>query len=525
MTNFIFITGGVVSSLGKGVASASLGALLEARGYSVKLRKLDPYLNVDPGTMNPSQHGEVFVTEDGMEADLDIGHYERFTSFYAGKSDYTTSGQVYSTVLANERRGDYLGATVQTIPHITHEIKNRILADTEGVDFVLCEVGGTVGDIESLPFLEAIRQMRNDLGADRTLFVHVTLLPYLKAAKELKTKPTQHSVKELLSLGIQADILMCRCEEPSIDEGIKEKLSLFCNVKKERVISALNVDHIYKATLEYHKQGFDQQVCDYFKLPSKTPDLSKWKAFEHDLDNHENDITVAIVGKYMEVFDSYKSITEAFTHAGVNNKAKVSIKWVDAEKFETSDLKGCDGILVPGGFGNRGLNGKIKAIQYARENNIPFLGICLGMQLTIIEAARHQLGLIEAASTESIPETPHPVIGLLSDWDHNAGIGGTMRLGAYPCYLKSGSLAHKLYDADMVQERHRHRYEVNINYKKDLEEKAGLIFSGMDKDGQLTEVVERPDLKFFVACQFHPEFKSNPFKPSPLFDGLVKACL
>lgn len=533
MTKYIFVTGGVVSSLGKGLGASALGAVLQARGFTVRLRKLDPYLNVDPGTMSPYEHGEVFVTDDGTEADLDLGHYERFTGVAPRKTDYVTTGKIYSTVLAKERRGDYLGATVQVVPHIIDEIKSFVTSDINGEDFIICEIGGTVGDIESLPYLETIRQLRNDLGRERTMFIHVSLLPYIAAAGELKTKPTQHSVKELLSAGIQPDLLLCRADR-KIQEEERRKLGLFCNVKADCVVEASDLNSIYEAPIAYHFQGLDEQVCRFFNLQAPQPNLDTWKEILNRIQYPAHSVTIAIVGKYTQLFDAYKSLIQALTHGGIANNTRVNLKWVNSENTETvtSQLTDVQGILVPGGFGERGISGKIKAITYARKNNIPFLGICLGMQLAVIEACRNQLGISEAYSTEFGPTT-EPVVGLMTEWmdgetlqkrQENGDLGGTMRLGSYPCQLKPGSLAAKIYDSDLIHERHRHRYEVNTAYKDRLES-IGICFSGLSPDGSLPEIIERKDHPWFVAVQFHPEFKSRPFAPHPLFVGLIQAAL
>jgi len=536
MTRFIFITGGVVSSLGKGIASAALGALLQARGYKVRLRKLDPYLNVDPGTMSPTQHGEVYVTDDGAETDLDLGHYERFTGVASRQSDNVTTGKIYSTVIAKERRGDYLGATVQVIPHITDAIKEFILADLNGEDFCICEIGGTVGYIESLPFLEAIRQLGNELGDDRALYVHVTLLPYIKTAGELKTKPTQHSVKELLSVGIQPEILLCRAEQP-IPEGERKKIGLFCNIKQERVIAALDVDTIYQVPVSYHEQGFDDQVLNYFNLPAgKKPDLKRWKDIVATVREPEGEVTIAIVGKYTSLLDSYKSLSEALAHGGIANKVKVNLKWIDSQIFEGKDptphLDGVNGILVPGGFGERGTEGKIRAAQFAREKKVPYFGICFGMQMAVIEAARNLGGIAKATSTE-FGASDQAVVGLMTEWlkgnqletrKANGDLGGTMRLGAYPCDLAKGTKVREIYGDERISERHRHRYEVNITFLPQFE-KAGLVFCGMSPDGQLPEIVERKDHPWFIGVQFHPELKSKPLDPHPLFQSFIKAAV
>ncbi|QJE72862.1 CTP synthase [Aerophototrophica crusticola] len=536
MTRFIFITGGVVSSLGKGMASAALGALLQARGFKVRLRKLDPYLNVDPGTMSPYQHGEVYVTDDGAETDLDLGHYERFTGVPTRKSDNITTGRIYSNVIAKERRGDYLGATVQVIPHITDAIKEFIAADLTDEDFCLCEVGGTVGDIESLPFLEAIRQFGNDVGPERALFCHVTLVPYIPAAGELKTKPTQHSVKELLSVGIQPQILLCRADR-EIPENERRKIALFCNIQKERVIAALDVDTIYRVPISYHEQGFDTEVLRYFGMSTDgKPDLSRWEEIVRRVRNPEGEVTIAVVGKYTSLLDAYKSLGEALTHGGIANNVKVRLDWLDAEIFETDGavlrLEGVHGILVPGGFGERGTEGKIKAAEFARTHNIPYFGICFGMQMAVIEASRHMAGLDHAGSSEF--GNPDPaVVGLMTEWIRgnqlekrsvDGDLGGTMRLGAYACHLTPGTKVHEIYGSDVIEERHRHRYEVNINYRERLE-KVGLTFSGLSPDGVLPEIVELPDHPWFIGVQFHPELKSKPFEPHPLFTSFIRAAI
>ena len=536
MTRFIFITGGVVSSLGKGLASAALGALLQARGYRVRLRKLDPYLNVDPGTMSPYQHGEVFVTDDGAETDLDLGHYERFTGVSARKSDNITTGRIYSQVIAKERRGDYLGATVQVIPHVTDEIKEFIGADLSGEDFVLCEIGGTVGDIESLPFLEAIRQFGNEVGPERALFVHLTLLPYIPTAGELKTKPTQHSVKELLSVGIQPQVLLCRADRP-IPEAERRKIALFCNIRQERVIAALDVDTIYHVPISYHEQGFDHQVLAYFGLPTdQNPDLGRWREVAKRVRGPEGEVTIAIVGKYTALKDSYKSLVEALTHGGIANNVRVGIRWLDSEIFESENtihyLEGVHGILVPGGFGERGTEGMIRAAQFARERAIPYFGICFGMQMAVIEAARNLAGMPNAGSSE-FQRNHDPVIGLMTEWTRGnqverrevkGDLGGTMRLGAYSAHLRPDSRAHEIYGDTVISERHRHRYEVNINLKQRLEE-AGLCFSGLSPDGELPEIVERADHPWVVGVQFHPELKSRPFDPHPLFKDFIRGAV
>ena len=535
---FIFITGGVVSSLGKGLASASLGAILQARGYKIKLRKLDPYLNVDPGTMSPYQHGECFVTDDGAETDLDLGHYERFTGVPAKKSDNITTGKIYSTVISKERRGDYLGATIQVIPHVTDAIKEYILSDINDEDFVLCEIGGTVGDIESLPFIEAIRQLRNQIGISRTCFLHVTLLPYIKTAGELKTKPTQHSVKELQGMGIQPDILLCRTENIIPDEQ-KSKIALFCNINTESVIEALDCNSIYQVPISYHKQGLDEQICSFFNLNvDKKPDLSRWININKIEATSEGAINIGVVGKYTSMIDAYKSLIEAINHGGISNKVKVKIKWIDSEILEDnkidiqSYLKDINGIIVPGGFGQRGSNGKINAIEFARNKKIPFLGICFGMQLAVIEFARNVLKLHEASTTE-FGETKLPLVGLLTEWKSSQGtekrtsasnLGGTMRLGAYDCKLLDGSFIKSIYNQDLISERHRHRYEVNYELTSNFS-KHGLVFSGMSPDNSLPEILEIPQHPWFVGVQFHPELKSKPFDPHPIFSSFIKASL
>ena len=534
MPRFIFITGGVVSSLGKGLASAALGALLQARGYKVRLRKLDPYLNVDPGTMSPTQHGEVFVTDDGAETDLDLGHYERFTGVHARKTDNVTTGRIYSDVLARERRGDYLGATIQVIPHVTNAIKEFVVSDLTDEDFVLCEIGGTVGDIESLPFLEAIRQLGNDLGRNKTCYMHVTLLPYISVAGELKTKPTQHSVKELQSVGIQPDILLCRTPLDIPNEQ-REKIGLFCNVRPEAVINARDAETIYHVPMAYHREGLDMEICRYFDLPLNAPDLTTWNEITSIIKNPEGEVTIAVVGKYTSLLDSYKSLAEALVHGGIANRVKVNLDWVDSEKLEEASnpgllLEHADAILVPGGFGQRGSEGKIRAIRIAREKKLPFLGICFGMQMAVIEAARNLAGITEASSTEFGP-AKDPLVGIMTEWtkgneiqqrSKNGDLGGTMRLGSYDCVLAEGSLAGQLYDQPIIGERHRHRYEVNINYRDALEQ-HGLHFSGLSPDGSLPEIVELKDHPFFIGVQFHPELKSKPFDPHPLFSGFVHA--
>ncbi|MBS1096315.1 CTP synthase [Gluconobacter sphaericus] len=537
MTRFVFITGGVVSSLGKGIASAALAALLQARGYKVRMRKLDPYLNVDPGTMSPYQHGEVFITDDGAETDLDLGHYERFTGVHASRADNTTTGRIYSDVIARERRGDYLGGTVQVIPHITDAIKDVVVTGTDDYDFVLVEIGGTVGDIESLPFLEAIRQLRNDLGHAQTMCVHLTLLPYIPAAGELKTKPTQHSVKELQNVGIQPQMLLCRSDRP-IPDNERRKIANFCNVRPEAVIAALDVDTIYACPISYHNEGMDQEVLRYFGLPCDSkPDLSRWEKIVHAIREPEGEVRVAIVGKYTALLDSYKSLAEALLHGGIANHVKVKLDWIESEEFEKNGniaerLKDADAILVPGGFGERGAEGKIQAVRYAREHNIPFLGICFGMQMAVIECARSLAGLPKASSTEFGP-TDEPLVGLMTEWARGSellrrreggDLGGTMRLGAYPAKLVPGSRVAEIYGRTEIRERHRHRWEVNAHYKDRLE-KTGLRFSGLSPDGVLPEVVEYPDHAWFVAVQYHPELLSKPFDPHPLFAGFIAAAV
>jgi CTP synthase len=536
MTRFIFITGGVVSSLGKGLASAALASVLQTRGFKVRLRKLDPYLNVDPGTMSPYQHGEVYVTDDGGETDLDLGHYERFTGVASRRSDNVTTGRIYSNVIAKERRGDYLGATVQVIPHVTDAIKEFIKSDITDEDFVLCEIGGTVGDIESLPFLEAIRQLGNELGREHTMFVHLTLLPYIPSAGELKTKPTQHSVKELLSVGIQPDMLMCRSDR-DIPQTERRKIALFCNVREEAVIPALDVDTIYQVPISYHEQGLDAQVCKHFGLTdAPPPDLSRWKRIVERIRFPNGEVTIAVVGKYTSLLDSYKSLAEALHHGGIANNVRVKLNWIDAQIFESEaavqHLEDVDGILVPGGFGERGVSGKIAAVRFARERKIPYFGICFGMQMAVIEAARNLAGIAKASSTEFGP-CEEPVVGLMTEWisnnqrvrrHANDDLGGTMRLGAYECHLRAGTKVAEIYGQPSISERHRHRYEVNIDYQERLEQ-AGLSFSGMSPDGVLPEIVERPDHPWFIGVQFHPELKSKPFDPHPLFTSFIQAAV
>ena len=538
MTRFVFITGGVVSSLGKGIASAALAALLQARGYRVRLRKLDPYLNVDPGTMSPYQHGEVFVTDDGAETDLDLGHYERFTGVHATRADNATTGRIYSEVIARERRGDYLGATVQVIPHITDAIKNAVVHGTDDLDFALIEIGGTVGDIESLPFLEAIRQLRNDLGSERTMFVHLTLVPWIPAAGELKTKPTQHSVKELQNVGIQPQMLLCRSDRP-LPDNERRKIANFCNVRPEAVISALDVDTIYACPISYHQEGMDTEVLRHFGLPhAGEPDLSGWHRVLDAMRNPEGEVRIAVVGKYTSLLDSYKSLNEALIHGGIANKVRVQLDWVDSQIFERGGepsavidrLRDVHGILVPGGFGERGSEGKIEAVRFARERRIPFFGICFGMQMAVIECARNLADIPDASSTEFGP-TAQPVVGLMTEWAQGnelqvrqAGgdLGGTMRVGAYDAVLRRGSRVADAYDTTTIRERHRHRYEVNIHYRERLEQ-AGLSFSGLSPDGILPEIVEYPDHPWFIGVQYHPELLSKPFAPHPLFSGFIGA--
>jgi len=541
MARYVFITGGVVSSLGKGLASAALGALLQARGFSVRLRKLDPYLNVDPGTMSPFEHGEVFVTDDGAETDLDLGHYERFTGVPARMTDSVSSGRIYSDVLEKERRGDYLGKTIQVVPHVTNQIKEWIAIGDDEVDFMLCEIGGTVGDIEGLPFFEAIRQFGHDRAPGQCIFMHLTLLPYLAASGELKTKPTQHSVKELQSIGIAPDILVCRSEQP-IPEKEREKIALFCNVRKEHVVAAYDLGSIYEAPLAYHREGLDQAVLDAFRIsPAPKPDMTKWLDVEDRIHSTDGDVTVAIVGKYTQLEDAYKSIREALTHGGMANRVKVNVKWVDAEIFDSEDpaahLEGFHAILVPGGFGERGTEGKIKAAQFARSRGIPYLGICLGMQMAVIEAARNLAGLEDAGSEEFDVETGEkrftPVVYHLKEWvQGNRKVkrklsddkGGTMRLGAYDAVLAEGSRVAGIYGTTLIDERHRHRYEVDTRYREKLEA-VGLRFSGMSPDGRLPEIVEYGDHPWFIGVQFHPELKSKPFAPHPLFADFVRAAV
>ena len=537
MARFIFITGGVVSSLGKGLMAASLAALLQARGFTVRIRKFDPYLNVDPGTMSPYQHGEVYVTDDGAETDLDLGHYERFTGVSARQTDNVTSGRIYRDIITRERRGDYLGATVQVIPHVTDAIKEFARAEIDDLDFVLCEIGGTVGDIESLPFIEAIRQLRNEMGREQTCSIHVTLVPYVAAAGELKTKPTQHSVRELTSLGVQPDLLLCRCEHP-LPDGERAKIAQFCNVRKEAVIPALDARSIYSVPLQYHAEGLDAEVLRHFGMDSPAPDLSRWDDIVDRYFHPEGEVTIGVVGKYVGLPDAYKSLNEALVHGGMAHRVKVNIRWIDAELFERDDdeiaamLEPMNGILVPGGFGERGTEGKLASVRFARERKVPFFGICLGMQMACIEGARNTAGIAEASSTE-FGETSEPVVGIITEWMTEEGLqtraaggdlGGTMRLGAYEAQLAGNSHVAAIYGKTTISERHRHRYEVNSAYREPLE-KGGLVFSGMSPDGLLPEIVERPDHPWFVGVQFHPELKSKPFDPHPLFTGFIGASL
>ena len=544
MARFIFITGGVVSSLGKGLMAASLAALLQARGFKVRLRKLDPYLNVDPGTMSPYQHGEVYVTDDGAETDLDLGHYERFTGVPARQSDNVTSGRIYQGIIQRERRGDYLGATVQVIPHVTNAIREFINADVSpDCDFIICEIGGTVGDIESLPFIEAIRQFRNELGKDelgrtRAVSIHTTLVPYIAAAGELKTKPTQHSVRELTSLGIQPEIIVCRCERP-LPDNEREKIALFCNVRKEAVVPALDARSIYAVPAQYHEAGLDSEVLHAFGLvDAPAPDMARWDDVIDRLVNPEGEVTIGVVGKYTGLQDAYKSLTEALVHGGLANRVKVNIRWIEGEIFEhpeadvAAELEPMHAILVPGGFGERGTEGMIQAVHFARERSVPYFGICLGMQMACIEAARNTAGIAGARSSE-FGDTDEPVVGLITEWmteeglqkrEANGDLGGTMRLGAYEARLDGNSVVRSIYGSDRISERHRHRYEVNIHYRDALES-GGLVFSGMSPDGELPEIVERPDHPWFIGVQFHPELKSKPFDPHPLFASFIEAAV
>jgi CTP synthase len=534
MTRYIFITGGVVSSLGKGLASAALGALLQARGYTVRLRKLDPYLNVDPGTMSPTQHGEVFVTDDGAETDLDLGHYERFTGRPCTRADNITTGRIYQDIITKERRGDYLGATIQVIPHVTDAIKDFVRTGNEGFDFVLVEIGGTVGDIEGLPFFEAIRQLGNELPEGDSIYVHLTLLPYIASAGELKTKPTQHSVQELRSIGIAPDILLCRCDRP-IPEGERKKLALFCNVRPSAVVEARDASSIYDVPLAYHQAGLDDEVLRAFGIEVKgEPDMRRWDDVSSRVHNPEGEVNIAIVGKYTGLKDAYKSLIEALAHGGMANKVKVNLEWIESEVFEHEDpspyLQDVHGILVPGGFGQRGAEGKIRAARFARERKVPYFGICFGMQMAVIEAARNLAGVPNANSTEFGP-TAEPVVGLLTEWlkgnelqkrSSGSDLGGTMRLGAYTAHLKADSRIASIYRSDVISERHRHRYEVNLDYRKRLEDK-GLVFTGLSPDGVLPETIEYPDHPWFIGVQYHPELKSRPFDPHPLFRSFIEA--
>lgn len=535
---FIIVTGGVLSSLGKGLAAASIGALLESRGLTVTFQKLDPYINVDPGTMNPFQHGEVYVTDDGAETDLDLGHYERYTSAHMGRKNNFTSGSVYYSVITKERRGEYLGGTIQVIPHITDEIKNNIKSVSDGADVAIIEVGGTVGDIESLPFLEAIRQLRLDLGRENVLYIHVTLIPYIRVSGEIKTKPTQHSVATLRGIGIQPDILLCRTEK-ELTRPLKEKISLFCNVETDAVITAIDVENIYECPLLYHKEGLDEKIVNLLNIWTRSPRLEAWHELIKRIKNPKSEVNIAIVGKYIDLQESYKSLNEALFHGGVANEARVNLVFVDSEQLEANGsediLATMDGILVPGGFGPRGIEGKIKAGRYARENKVPYFGICLGMHVAVAEFARNVVGLENANSTEMDETTPHPVIYLMSEWfdyrtqkvehrDSDSDLGGTMRLGAYPCNLVSNTKAQAAYGKTEISERHRHRYEFNNEYRQPLAD-AGMIFSGLSPDEKLVEMMELPDHPWFVGCQFHPEFKSRPMEPHPLFRDFIEAAL
>ncbi len=537
-TKFIFVTGGVLSSLGKGLAAASIGALLEARGLTVTFQKLDPYINVDPGTMNPFQHGEVFVTDDGAETDLDMGHYERYTNAVMAQKNNYTSGRIYYSVIQKERRGEYLGGTVQVIPHITDEIKAAVMQLEGTVDVAIIEIGGTIGDIEGLPFVEAIRQLRIDLGREHSLFIHLTLVPYIKAAGEVKTKPTQHSVRELRADGIQPDILVCRTEVP-IDDSLKQKMSMFCNVPVDAVITAIDVDTIYEVPLRLHAEGLDNKILELLNMWTAKPNIKPWEELVHKIKNPKDTIQIAITGKYVDLTESYKSLHESLIHGGVGNDVKVELTYISAEDLESKEatelLKGCHGVLVPGGFGRRGVEGKINAITYARENKIPFFGICLGMQLAVVEYARNVLGLKDAHSTELVDKTSNPVIYLIKEWfdyrtqkmqirDETSDMGGTLRLGAYPCVLADDSFAKAAYGEKEISERHRHRYEFNNDYRAQLEEK-GMVISGTSPDNNLVEIVEIADHPWFLACQFHPEFKSKPMKPHPLFRDFIAAAI
>jgi CTP synthase len=526
-TKFIFITGGVLSSLGKGLTAASIGALLESRGLKVTLQKLDPYINVDPGTMNPFQHGEVFVLDDGAETDLDLGHYERYTSAVLTRRHNFTTGRIYYSVITKERRGDYLGATVQVIPHITDEIKQNILAISDDADVAIIEIGGTVGDIESLPFLEAIRQLKSDLGRENTLYIHLTLVPYIKTSEELKTKPTQHSVMKLREIGIQPDILICRTDQ-FLPPEIKAKIALFCNVEKDAVITAKDVESIYEVPLLFHQEGLDDKIVELLNIWTRSPRLEKWQEIVQIIKNPRGSVEIAIVGKYVNLKDSYKSLNEALTHGGIANRCRVNMRYVDSEALAKEGpekfLQGLDGILVPGGFGERGIEGKIMAVRYAREKQIPFLGICLGMQVAVIEIARHVCGLEGANSSEFNGHTPHPVIALMPEQEQVVNKGGTMRLGAYPAVLKEGTLAFQAYQEKQISERHRHRYEVNNEYREILAQN-GVVFSGLSPDEKLVEILELKDHPWFLGCQFHPELKSRPHAPHPLFREFIHAAL
>jgi len=537
-TKFIFITGGVLSSLGKGLAAAAIGALLESRGLTVTFQKLDPYINVDPGTMNPFQHGEVFVTDDGAETDLDMGHYERYTDAVMAQMNNYTSGRIYHSVIMKERRGEYLGGTVQVIPHITDEIKNAILQLADSVDVAIIEIGGTIGDIEGLPFIEAIRQFRFDMGRNNTLFIHVTLVPYIKTAGEVKTKPTQHSVKELRAIGIQPDILLCRTEK-TLNKSLKEKIALFCNVPTDAVITAKDVKSIYEVPVHFHKEGLDDKILELLNIWTGAPKIEPWKKLVHKIKNPTHHVIIGIIGKYVELTESYKSLHEALMHGGIANDTKVELRYVSAEELEESDtteiLEGCHGVLVPGGFGSRGVEGKIKAITYARTNKIPYFGICLGMQLAVVEFARNVADMQDAHSTEFEKKTSYPVIYLMKEWfdyrtnqvqvrDETSEMGGTLRLGSYPCQLEKSSFAYAAYGEEEIFERHRHRYEFNLDLRKKLV-KNGLVISGTSPDNTLVEIIELKDQPWFLGCQFHPEFKSKPMKPHPLFKGFIKAAL
>ncbi len=537
-TKFIFVTGGVLSSLGKGLASAAIGALLESRGLTVTFQKLDPYINVDPGTMNPFQHGEVYVTDDGAETDLDMGHYERFTNAVMAQKNNYTSGRIYYSVITKERQGEYLGGTVQVIPHITDEIKAAVLQLDGSVDVAIIEIGGTVGDIEGLPFIEAIRQLRTDLGSEYTLFLHLTLVPYIKTAGEVKTKPTQHSVRELRADGIQPDILLCRTEVP-LDDSLKAKIGLFCNIPRDAVITAIDVDTIYELPLHLHREGLDDKILERLNIWTGQPNIQPWEELVHNIKNPKNEVNIAITGKYVELTESYKSLHEALVHGGLANGTKVNLVYISAEDLESKNvaslLDNCDGILVPGGFGVRGVEGKIKAINHARKNKVPFFGICLGMQLAVVEFTRDILDLPQANSVEMDEKTPDPVIYLIKEWfdyrtneiqrrNEQSNLGGTLRLGAYPCVLKEGTNAHKAYQSEEISERHRHRFEFNNDYRQRLEEN-GLVISGTSPDNNLVEIVELEDHPWFLGCQFHPEFKSQPMKPHPLFRDFISAAL